>query len=204
MIGTVFTKLTVVGEITASKMQCRCECGNEVVVPLWQLKNGNNKSCGCMMRSTRSNIGRLRKTHGASNGRVTGYKNRAYGIWQAMKDRCTNKNRGDYHRYGGRGITVCSAWANSFEQFLADMGEPPEKMTLERKDSDKGYELDNCVWATRLQQGRNTANVKQVTLCGETKPLWQWLEEKEIKRGTYYHRLYAGWTQEEAILGKNK
>lgn len=202
MIGTVFTKLTVVEVITATRMKCRCECGAEVVVAMWQLRSGNNKSCGCMMRRTRETIGALNKTHGMSNGRVAGYKSRAYGIWQAMKDRCTNKNREDFHGYGGRGISVCPTWAASFEQFLADMGEPPEGLTLERKNTDGNYELGNCEWATRLTQGRNNKNVKYVTLRGETKPLWKWIEESGSDRGRYYNRLKAGWTQEEALLGK--
>lgn len=202
MIGTVFGKLTVKEVVTPTKAKCLCECGTEVVVAIYKLRSGNNRSCGCMVRLTRERIGDLNKTHGMANSRISGYKSRSYGIWQAMKDRCTNKNRDDFHRYGGRGISVCASWAASFEQFLADMGEPPEGLTLERKNTDGNYELSNCEWATRLTQGRNNANVKYLTLRGETKPLWKWIEDMGMPRGRYYTRLRAGWTQEEAIFGK--
>tara|TARA_R110000764_G_scaffold17080_7_gene47036 strand:+ start:979 stop:1365 length:387 start_codon:yes stop_codon:yes gene_type:complete len=72
-----------------------------------------------------------------------------------MKSRCTNKNNDEWLNYGGRGITVCSEWLESFEAFHSDMGDRPEGKTIDRIDVNKGYFLDNCRWATGSQQGRN-------------------------------------------------
>jgi hypothetical protein len=73
-----------------------------------------------------------------------------------MRDRCSNPNRGDWHRYGGAGIKVCDAWDNSFEQFVKDMGEAPKNLSLDRIDGLKGYAPDNCKWATAKEQALNT------------------------------------------------
>jgi hypothetical protein len=71
-----------------------------------------------------------------------------------MRTRCLNPNASDWPRYGGRGITICAEW-DSFEQFLADMGERPEGMTNDRIDVDGNYEPGNCRWATAKEQRRN-------------------------------------------------
>jgi hypothetical protein len=71
-----------------------------------------------------------------------------------MLDRCTNKKNKRYHRYGGRGISVCDEWQD-FWIFYKDMGEPPEGMSIERKDNDACYSKSNCKWATPQEQARN-------------------------------------------------
>lgn len=175
--------------------RCRCKCGKHSVVPTGALNSGNTKSCGCLQRSV---LGNSVRTHGMSNSRITGYVNRTYGIWQAMRDRCSNPNRKDYHRYGGRGITVCKRWAK-FENFLSDMGECPLGLTLDRKDNNKGYSPNNCQWATRREQGRNTIRNKLININGATQCLLEWLVEYQVPKNRYYARLRYGWSVVDAI-----
>ena len=82
-------------------------------------------------------------------------KERTYNIWRSMRQRCSNPNNDHYHQYGGRGITVCERWQNSYDDFLADMGEAPDGLTLERKDTNGNYEPSNCIWDTHRNQMLN-------------------------------------------------
>lgn len=81
-------------------------------------------------------------------------KNKSYSVWKGMRKRCNNTNEPAYKNYGGRGIKVCERW-NDYTNFLADMGEPPKGLSLDRIDNDKGYYPDNCRWATKTEQANN-------------------------------------------------
>jgi hypothetical protein len=91
-----------------------------------------------------------------------------YMSWQAMKTRCLNPKRKSYKNYGGRGITICQQWIDSFETFLSDMGPRPSGHTIERIESNGNYEPGNCKWATRLDQGRNTSRVIKTVVDGSS------------------------------------
>lgn len=200
-LGKTFTRLTVVDVVPvgtkALRLLCVCACGGAtpVLAKPHQLRRREKTSCGCWKREV---LGQATRTHGQANSRITGYASRAYGVWQAMKDRCTNTNRADYHRYGGRGITVCKRW-EKFENFLADMGEPPAGLTLDRIDNSRGYTPSNCRWASRKQQSHNSSVMLYITLEGKTRHLADWCRFLGLSKATYHSRRQRGWSIEEAL-----
>ena len=129
-------------------LACQCSCGGTVVITPTKFRSGHTRSCGCLRREVAS---ASMTTHGHTVGHEM---TRTYRIWAGMRTRCTNPRVSNYPNYGGRGITVCDRWA-IFENFLADMGECPGALTLERVDNDSGYFAANCRWATRKEQAAN-------------------------------------------------
>ena len=116
-----------------------------------------------------------------------------YNSWINMKARCNNPNTKDYVNYGARGISVCDRWAGSFENFLDDMGERPDGTTIDRRDNNKGYNPENCRWATTKEQSINKRDSIFIELNGETRHLHEWCEMFNIAPGTAYARLIKGW-----------
>jgi hypothetical protein len=94
-----------------------------------------------------------------------------------MLKRCYSKKSGKYPDYGGRGITVCDRWRESFENFLVDMGEAPAKMEIDRIDNDGDYRPGNCQWATEKDQARHRRSSRMITYNGKTQCLAGWAEE---------------------------
>lgn len=147
LIGKRYGRLTVLSrnEIRNIKgnicWDCICDCGNKTIVASPQLINGTTTtSCGCY---NREQVVRALTTHDMS-------RTKTYHAWVNIIQRCTNKNKKDYKFYGGKGITVCDKWLNSFENFLEDMGsKPPGKSVLKRIQTDGNYEKDNCKWIVR-------------------------------------------------------
>jgi hypothetical protein len=129
---------------------CRCGCGVERVVLGTSLRRGISKSCrGCGLQKH----GHCRK------GRQT----RVYQAWHSMLQRCCNPANRSYANYGGRGICVCERW-RSFVNFLADMGEPPPGLSIDRINNDGNYAPGNCRWATPSQQTQNRRPAKKSKL----------------------------------------
>jgi hypothetical protein len=118
-----------------------------------------------------------------------------------MRDRCTNPANACFERYGGRGITVCDRWRDSFDDFFADMGMFPSRdHSIERIDNLGAYEPSNCRWATRTEQGANKRNNVRLTLNGRTQLISEWARELGIQRLTIRRRINdLGWTPERAL-----
>jgi len=89
------------------------------------------------------------------HNKKSGQETPTYNSWQKMKQRCLNPKATGYHNYGARGITVCRRWRNSFENFLNDMGERPEGMSIDKIDNNGSYGKWNCKWSTPKEQANN-------------------------------------------------
>ena len=112
---------------------------------------------------TRRKVAAARTTHCHAGTRFAAKRQRSrpYRVWDAMKQRCLNPNDGSYHNYGGRGISICEPWL-LFEGFYADMGDPPEGLSIDRIDNDGDYEPGNCRWATPAEQANNRRKRRMV------------------------------------------
>lgn len=124
-----------------------------------------------------------------------------YSSWANMKTRVYNKNREGYKNYGGRGIKICNRWSD-FGSFLADMGEKPKGLSLERINNDGNYEPDNCKWATFQEQTNNARSNRKLTYKGATLGVFQWSRKINIKKSTLFRRLNAGWSTEKTLETK--
>jgi hypothetical protein len=190
--GARFGRL-VIQTREGTRITCLCDCGNITVVSLANLCTGHTQSCGCLRAEVTAD--RSYK-HGASR---RGKKTPTYNIWCGMvKHSCTDQNDKNWPNYGGRGIAVCERW-QSFENFLADMGERPEGGTIERIDHNGPYSPGNCTWATRKEQNRNTRRNKILTYGDKTQTLAQWAEDLGINHASLLGRLNRGWSLERAL-----
>lgn len=151
LTGLTFGRLKVVGiapreQGKRASWVCICECGSKTSSMGHNLTSGSKKSCGCLAME---NNPPSPVTHGASGAPE-------YNSWRGMIDRCYLPSGANYHLYGGRDITVCDRWRDSFSNFLEDMGSRPSpNHSIDREDGDKGYSKENCRWATASVQSSN-------------------------------------------------
>jgi hypothetical protein len=181
--GRTYHRLTVIEELGAGACRCSCACGTVGLFRIAALVNGNTKSCGCLKY----------KRQGLS--RSTEFK-----TWYMMQQRCYNQRNARYASYGKRGIYVCQRWRDSFELFLADMGNRPSpKHTLERKDNDGPYSKENCIWALWETQHYNKTSTLRIECSGKTLTTKEWSEVTGIPQTTLRTRLKNGWSAERAL-----
>lgn len=119
-----------------------------------------------------------------------------------MIRRCEDPEADAFPRYGGRGIRVCPEW-HDYDRFVGDMGIPEKGMTLDRIDGDGDYCPENCRWATKSEQQRNTSRTVYATVDGIRKPLRTWAEEMGLNYSVVKHRMYSeGLSPEDSLLTK--
>jgi hypothetical protein len=200
LLGQRFGRYTVIafaGSVRAKGYRgtrrtwlCRCDCGNERVVPTCNLRTGNSKSCGCYKRERTSELSK-KYVHGNTRANVA---------WYSMRSRCTKPKSAFYSYYGGRGIKVCDRWLNDFEQFYADMGDCPEGYSLERLDVNGDYSPENCKWIPIADQGLNKRNTVRVEYGGKSVPLIELARRFDLP-ARKLHRAYKelGMPIEEAL-----
>ena len=192
LIGHKFDRLTPYGLLgihKGARWLCRCACGKFTITTAAHLLAGHTTSCGCYgaTRAAARNT-----THGQCRTLI-------YSRWTDMLTRCYNPKWKQYKDWGGRDITVCDRW-RKFENFYADMGEPPtSKHQIDRINNNGNYEPANCRWATKTQQARNARNTVWVGHKGEIHCLAEWAEITGIKASILSDRLRAGWTIEKAF-----
>ncbi len=170
--------------------RCRCRCGTVRKVQSGDLVAGKSLSCGCFKRERTSQTMRI---HGMSD-------TPEFRTWESMIARCYKPNRHDYPRYGGRRITVCDQWRESFAAFYADMGpRPSANHSIDRVDNDGPYCPENCRWATRKQQSRNMRSNLLITFQGETLCLTDWAEKLGVSLTALKHRVARGWSNKRTL-----
>lgn len=189
LTGMKFGRWTVISKSPKrNHWLCRCECGVLKTRIRNVLTNGSSKSCGCS-----KNV-----THGMT-------KTDEHNIWLGIKRRCYNPHANHYDRYGGRGITVCERWRESFINFYIDMGTRPSKNhSIHRINNDGDYEPSNCRWATLKEQQRNTIRSRWLTFRGITMTSAEWAEKLGIRYGLLTGRLRKGWDVEKCLMKPNQ
>lgn len=172
--------------------KCLCDCGNITYVRGTHLRSGHTKSCGCLNR-----VPTIIKHHQ--------YNTRLYRIYNAMKQRCYNKNNTAYKDYGERCITICDAWLHDFDVFYnwSMNNGYDDSLTIDRIDVNGDYEPCNCRWITRKQQQNNRRNTIYLNYNGKTQTISQWAEELKIKQNTIRTRYFLGWSDKECLFGKD-
>lgn len=186
-----FNNLTVLGFAgrfnTQSYWYCECDCGNIIRCYGGDLKR-HTTSCGCYQLKVATKHGHAKP----------GYWTRTYRTWTNMLNRCNNSKDVNYHKYGGRGIKVCDRWL-TFTNFLEDMGERPERLTLDRIKNELGYYKENCRWATDIEQSNNKRSNHFLEFNQEKLTIKEWSRKLNINHNTLMKRIRLNWSIEKIL-----
>lgn len=174
-----------------SKWLCVCDCGNVVSVVGSDLIASHTQSCGCMRRDMATN---LKLSHGNSNTRL-------YRIWTGIKNRCYNPKQDNYAYYGGKGVTVCDEWIQSFDAFYdwAINNGYHESLTIDRIDVSGNYCPENCRWITAEEQSLNRTDNLVISFNGKSQTLKEWSKEVGIAYSCLLYRIDSGWSIDKAL-----
>jgi hypothetical protein len=186
-VGKVYSSWTVLALTRhdgKARFDARCRCGVTYSVSAPSILSGRSTRC----RPCAVPICGPQNGHRATVGHKTTPE---WNSWRGMIERCTNPNHKGWKRYGGRGITVCDRWRESFAAFLADMGaKPGRRYSIERKDNNK---------ATHEEQARNRSSTHLITVGDVTLCVEDWAKRSGIHACTIYDRLARGWSPEQAV-----
>lgn len=201
LTGMRFGKLIVVKKLKINPHRemewlCLCDCGNEYVSTSNRLTTGKTTCChSCAMKK----ISDTNKKHGCEPRKL-------WNMFQNMKTRCYNKKYFLYHRYGGRGITVCDEWKNdfiAFRKWAFDTGWD-ESLTLDRIDNDKGYCPENCKWSSVREQANNRSTNVYLEHNGQKDTLANWSRRLNIPYHVLQARLYKGLPDDQILSDGGK
>ena len=172
------------------KWLCLCDCGNYTTVLGTKLRNGQTKSCGCLLNEYNAQFEKD----------IPRRSDPLYGVWRAMRERCDNPLDPAYENYGGRGIALCEEWHDfdTFREWAVASGYE-RGLTLDREDNDGDYSPSNCRWVTRLVNNNNKRNNLWLEYNGEMKTASQWAREVGSDRRTMCSRV-RNWDDPEKIL----
>lgn len=169
---------------------CKCDCGNTKEIAAPSLVSGRTQSCGCLSKE-RTRIACTK--HGGLNTRL-------YRIWRNMKSRCACSSAAKHFNYGGKGITVCEEWNefSAFREWALSNGYT-DNLTIDRKDSSKGYTPENCRWATTKEQNNNTSQNHILDYNNFSGTIAQWAERIGLPYKVLSERIRREWTIERAL-----
>lgn len=199
LTGRTFGRLTVIESAGSTPKHealwnCQCACGTAKTVLASSLTRGFTRSCGCFALER---LSETHTTHGMTHHPL-------HDVWTNMKQRCFNEKHPAFHRYGGRGVTVCERWM-AFEPFVEDMFPTWQKgLTIEREDANGNYEPSNCVWASRKVQSSNKEKTIRAELNGELLTLPEIGAMLGIRPHTLRQRWHAGHRGEALLRPTNR
>ena len=189
LTGRRFGRLTVIERAenrnNHTMWRCVCECGNEITTRMDNLTRGGSLSCGCYNRERSSEH---HKRHGESDTRL-------HREWRKIRYRCSKLGHDRWEDYGGRGITVCPEWRNSFEAFRdwALANGYRDDLTIDRINVNGNYCPENCRWVTNQVQQNNRRDNHYIEYNGEKHTITEWARLYGLKENALVHRILRGW-----------
>ena len=180
-----------------SYWKCKCECGNEIIIPIIYLRTGDTKSCGCLRKEITSKTSK-------NNSFVKNH--RLYSIWIDIRRRCYNKNRNNYIYYGAKDIKVCQEWNKSFKNFQewALNNGYKDNLTIDRINNNGNYEPKNCRWVTIFEQNNNVSSNHKILYKGKLyNSMSYFCREMKVDYNKFRQKIRQGYTVQEVLLKIN-